>query len=105
MNVSQSPDMVISCPLFSLCLSVLPSVASMRTLVVLGVLSPWTSKLLKKTSKTFDDARWILTIIRVAPDCRDIAEHARLRRGTRLMRILTKTREGYKKGALGMEVP
>jgi hypothetical protein len=99
MNVSQSLDMVVSCLLFSLCLSVLPNVAALRTLVLLDVQSPRTSKFLeKKTNGTFDDARWILAIIRVAPECRDIARLAWLRRGTRLMRILTKTREGYKKG-------
>jgi hypothetical protein len=59
----------------------------------------------EKTNETFDDVRWILTITRVAPECRHIGGHARLRRGTRLMRILTETREGYEKGALGMDVP
>jgi hypothetical protein len=36
----------------------------------------------KKTDETFDDAKWMLTITRVAPDCRDTTEHARLCRGT-----------------------
>jgi hypothetical protein len=48
MKVSQIPDMIISCLLFSLCLSILSSTAALRTLVVLGVQSLWTSKLLKK---------------------------------------------------------
>jgi hypothetical protein len=42
------PDMIISCLLFSLCLSVLPSTTALRTLVVLGVQLRPTPKLLKK---------------------------------------------------------
>jgi hypothetical protein len=36
----------------------------------------------KKTDKTFDDVKWMLTIIRVAPECRDTARPTRLCRGT-----------------------
>jgi hypothetical protein len=63
MKVLQSPDMIISCSLFFLCLPILPNVAALRTLVVLEVKSMWTPKLLKENKQTFDDARWILTII------------------------------------------
>jgi hypothetical protein len=59
----------------------------------------------EKTSETFDDARWILTIIWVAPECQDTTGVARPYSGTWLTRILTKMKEGYMKGALGMEVP
>jgi hypothetical protein len=45
----------------------------------------------EKTRKTFDDARWILAIIWVAPKCWDTARLAWLCRGTWLMRILIKT--------------
>jgi hypothetical protein len=37
MSVSQSPNMTVSCSLFSLCSSVLLSVVALRTLVVLGM--------------------------------------------------------------------
>jgi hypothetical protein len=69
MKVLQNPDMIVSCSLFSLCLSVLPSTAALRTLVVLTVQLLRTSKLLKNTNDTFDDARWMLTITRLAPEC------------------------------------
>jgi hypothetical protein len=36
----------------------------------------------KKTDKTFDDAEWMLTETRVAPECRDTAEPTRLCCGT-----------------------
>jgi hypothetical protein len=49
--------------------------------------------------------RSVLTIIWVASECRDSAGLAYLCRGTLLMRIHTKTKKGYMKGALGMEVP
>jgi hypothetical protein len=88
----QSPDMVISCALFSLCLFVPPNIAASRTFVVPGVQSSWTSKLLEKTNETFEIARPILTIIRVAPECPDIVRLVRLHRGTRSIRILTKIR-------------
>jgi hypothetical protein len=83
MKVSQSPDMIISCSLFSLYLSVLPIAAALRTF--------------EKTNETFDDMRWMLTITRVACECRDRAGLAHLCRGTSLMRILTKAKEGYMK--------
>jgi hypothetical protein len=51
MNVSQSLDMVVSCSLLSLCLSILPSVAALRTLVVLSVQLPLTFKLWEKQMK------------------------------------------------------
>jgi hypothetical protein len=69
MKVLQNPDMIVSCSLFSLCLSLLPSTAALRTLVVLTVQLLRTSKLLKNTNDTFDDARWMLTITRLAPEC------------------------------------
>jgi hypothetical protein len=97
--------MIVTCLHFSLCLSVLLSITTSRTLVVHGVQPLWTSKLLKKTSETFDDVRSVLTIIWVASECRDSVGLAYLSRGTLLMRIHTKTKKGYMKGALGMEVP
>jgi hypothetical protein len=48
MKVSQILDMIVSCLLFSLCLSILSSAAALITLVVLGVQLLWTSKLLEK---------------------------------------------------------
>jgi hypothetical protein len=48
MNVSQSPDIVVSCLLFSLCLLILSSTVASRALVVLGTLLLWTSKLFEK---------------------------------------------------------
>jgi hypothetical protein len=69
MKVLQNPDMIVSCSLFSLCLSVLPSTTALRTFVVLTVQLLRTSKLLKNTNDTFDDARWMLTITRLAPEC------------------------------------
>jgi hypothetical protein len=53
MKVLQSPDMIVSCSLFSLCLSVLLSIVASRTLVVLGVQSLWTSKLLRRNRQNF----------------------------------------------------
>jgi hypothetical protein len=44
----QGPDTIISCYLFSLCLSVLPSIVALITLVVLGVQLLQISKLFKK---------------------------------------------------------
>jgi hypothetical protein len=51
MKVSQSPDMIVSCLPFSLCLPVLSSIAALRTLVVPIVQLLQTSKLLKKKNK------------------------------------------------------
>jgi hypothetical protein len=47
----------------------------------------------------------MLTIIQIVPECRDAAGPAQLRRGTLLMRILTKVEKGYMKRIVGMEVP
>jgi hypothetical protein len=58
----------------------------------------------KETNKTFDDARWTLTIIQVALEYRDADGHAQLCRDTWLMRILTKMGKWYMKRVLGMEV-
>jgi hypothetical protein len=91
------PDLNISGTLFSLCLSVLLSTITLRTLVVLVTQLLRSSKhLKKKTNKTFDNVRWMLTMTWVAPECRDAGGLARLCRDTRLMRIFAKTRE--KKG-------
>jgi hypothetical protein len=56
----------------------------MRSLVALGLQFLWASKLFKKriTDKTFDDAKWMLTITRVVPKCRDTAGPAHLCHGT-----------------------
>jgi hypothetical protein len=97
--------MIASCSFFSLCLSILSSVVALRTLVVLGAQSMQTSKLSRKTNKTFDDARWMLTIIRVTTECQDTTGLARLCRGTWLMRILTKMGKWYMKRVLVVEVP
>jgi xanthine/uracil/vitamin C permease (AzgA family) len=51
MKVSQSQDIVVSCLLFSLCLSVLPSIAASRTLVVFGGRMLQTSKLFEKRNR------------------------------------------------------
>jgi hypothetical protein len=69
------------------------SVVATRTLVVLGMQSLRTSKL-KKTNKTFDDVKWILTIIWVALECRVSTRISHLCHGTWLIRILTKAKEG-----------
>jgi hypothetical protein len=87
------PDEIVSWLLFSLFLLVLLSATALRTLVVLGVQLLWTSKLLKKKYETFDDARRMLIMTRVAPDCQDIGRLACLYRSTRLMRIVTKTKK------------
>jgi hypothetical protein len=81
------------------------SIIALRTLVVLSMQSLQTSNLLKKTNETFADVRRILTIILVAPEWRDSARITRLCRGPWWMRILTKMKKGYMKGALGMKVP
>jgi hypothetical protein len=69
----QGPNIVAYCYLFSLHLLAVPSVADMRTLVVLGMQLFRGYKLFKKskTDKTFNDVRWMLTITRVAPECWD----------------------------------
>jgi hypothetical protein len=56
----------------------------LRTLVVLGVQLLWASNLFekRKTDKTFDDARWMLTITRVAPEHRDTTGPTHLCHGT-----------------------
>jgi hypothetical protein len=84
MKVSQSLDIVVSCLIISLCLSVLSSAIASRNLVVLGVRLLRTSKLLEKkeTDKNFDDVRWVLTRTHVAPECRDTARPTRPYRGT-----------------------
>jgi hypothetical protein len=48
MKILQSSDIVDSCLLFTLCLSVLPSTIALRTLEVLSVQLLQTSKLLEK---------------------------------------------------------
>jgi hypothetical protein len=95
MKVSQSLDMIVSCLLFSLCLSVLLGAATLITLMVLGEQLLRTSKL--KRNKTFAEVRWMLTIIWIAPECWDTTVLARLCRGTWLMRILTR-KKGTRKG-------
>jgi hypothetical protein len=73
MKALQSPDVTVSYLLFSFRLLVPPSVAALGTLVVLDAQLLQTSKLLKKgIDTTFDDAQWVLTMIRRAPKCRDI---------------------------------
>jgi hypothetical protein len=53
-------------------LSVLPSAAVLRTLVVHVVQLLWAFKLFekKKTDETFDDVKWMLTITQVAPSAK-----------------------------------
>jgi hypothetical protein len=100
----ESPDVVLSYLPFSLSLLVLLSTAALGTLVVLGAWLQRTSKLLQnnKTDGTFDDALWVLTMARVAPECQGTARPARLCRGTLLMSILTcATKEYVKQGYRG----
>jgi hypothetical protein len=93
MEVSQSPDTIVSCLFFSLCLSVMPSITALRTLVVLACNHYRPPNFSKKTNETFDYVRRISTIIRVAPKCWDSTEITHLCHGTWLIRILTKTKE------------
>jgi hypothetical protein len=53
-KVLQSPDIVISCLLFSLCLSVVPSTAASRTLIVLDGWLLRTFKLFEKRNRRSD---------------------------------------------------
>jgi hypothetical protein len=69
MKVSQCQNKIASYLPFLLCLSVPPSVAALRTLVVLSAPLLGISKLFerkKEPDKTFGDASGVLTITRVA---------------------------------------
>jgi hypothetical protein len=74
--------------LFSLCLSVLPNAAALRTLVVLGVQLLRTSKLLKKKQMNLFMMRGGANHDPGSPECWDIAGLGLLCRGTWLMRYL-----------------
>jgi hypothetical protein len=75
------------------------SAAVLRTLVVFGLLFLQTSKLFEKREidKTFDDARWVLTITRVVHECRDTSWPTGLYHDTWSMSILTDVTKGHMK--------
>jgi hypothetical protein len=97
MEFLQGPVMTASCSLFS----VFVSPTERRNLE--NFIGPWCTiavalqTIKKKMNETSDDARWVLTINRVSPKCRDIASPARLCCGTWLMRMFTKTKKWVRK--------
>jgi hypothetical protein len=91
-----------------MCLSVLLSVAALGTLVFLGVHLLWLFKLFKKrkSDEIFYDAKWMLTITWVAPECRDTAEPTYLCRGTLANEHTYRgDKRVHEKKVLGIEVP
>jgi hypothetical protein len=97
MEFLQGPVMTASCSLFSMFVS--PT--ERRNLE--NFIGPWSTIVValqtikKKMNKTFDDARWVLTINQVSPKCRDIARPACLCHGTWLMIMFTKTKKWVRK--------
>jgi hypothetical protein len=82
--------MVLSGWFFLLHLLVPPNTMTLGTLVALDAWFCGPPYFLKKeTKKTFDDVRWVLTITRVAPECRDTVGPACLCHDTWPMSVLT----------------
>jgi hypothetical protein len=60
----------------------------------------------KKTYKTFDNAKWMLSTIRVAPECRDTGGHAHLCHGTLAVEhTYTGDKRVHEKWLLRIEAP
>jgi hypothetical protein len=81
---------------------------ALRTLVVLSMQLLQVSKLFKekKTYKNFDDAKWMLTVTRVAPECQGTSGAAHLCHGTLADEHTYRVdKRAHEKRVLGIEVP